>query len=95
MRYFTVTVYQARVQVKETFAPFRTYDYRATVDGDKWLYKIVKHKNNLDKSNRWRMRSTQQIWYHAKNSGTHVSFEPCAIRRPYKRKISEKQLSYW
>ncbi len=94
MRYFTVTIHAKRIEIEETFQPYRIYDYKAVVDGDAWLYLIKRHKNNPDKSNRWRMRATQQVFYHAFNSGTHVRFEPVSIRRPYKRKISEKQLSF-
>lgn len=95
MRYFTVTVYQMRVQVDETPAAFTNHDASAGVDGDIWRYKI-KRSPNLPKNDRhWRDRAWHNIHYHAHNSGTVVRFEPTYAQRRRKPKIHEKQLSFW
>lgn len=95
MRYFTVTLHPLRVQIDETPAAFTNPDAVATVDGDKWLYKIEKHMNTIKLGLHWRSRAYHNIHYHAHNSGTIVRFEPTHAQRAYKPKIHEKQLSFW
>ena len=95
MRYFTVIVHPMRVQIEEVEKDFITYDAGAIVDGDTWRYKIRKHINIGKNDKRWRERAIHHIHYHAHNSGTKVHFQPVHSTRTRKRKIHEKQKSFW
>lgn len=95
MRHFTVTVHPMRVQIDEQAREFKTYDASAIVDGETWRYKIKRHANIAKNDRRWRGRAYHHIQYHAHNSGTIVRFEPVHSKRSRKRKIHEKQLSFW
>jgi len=95
MRYFIVTVHPMRVQIDEQVKELKTYDSRALVDGDTWLY-TIKKSSNIPKTWRgWRERAYHHIHYHANNSGTVVRFEVIHHKTRTKRLVSPKQLSFW
>lgn len=95
MRQFIVTVHPNRVQVDEIVKELKTYDASAIVDGDIWRYKIKKSPNIIKKDRGWRSRAYHHIHYHANNSGFMVRFEHVHRATRRKRKISDKQLSFW
>jgi len=94
MRYFRVTVHPMRVQIDEQVKELKAYDCRALVDGDNWLYKIIKSSNIPKTWRGWRERAYHHIHYHANNSGSVVRFEHVHHQKRRKRKISPKQLSF-
>lgn len=70
------------------------HHFKAVVDGEDYLYRIV---NNL-KDARMRKsafgRVSVEVHYHAKNAGNYVRFEPVSNRKQSKKKkISDKQQS--
>lgn len=95
MRYFIVTVQPMRVQIDEQAKELMTYDASATVDGDTWRYKVKKGRNILKNDKVWHGRAYYAMHYHAHNSGAVVRFTTVHHQVRRKRKISEKQLSFW
>lgn len=95
MRHFRVTVLPMRVAIDEQFRQFMLYDASAIVDGDTWRYKIRGCADISKHSPSWRTRAYHHIHYHAHNSGTVVRFEPVHYEPRRRRKMSEKQLSFW
>jgi len=92
MLYFDVVVYPQRVVVRELEGQQKTYHLSAKVDGEIWRYRITKHAPGR-MSETWRGRGTQQAYYHAKNSGESVEFQPVShTRNVARRKINPDQL---
>ena len=92
MRQFIVVVHEQRVVVSEQEKPLPMYDVSANVDGDKWRYRI-KRKQGAKLHRGWRERGNQQAYYHARNSGHHVTFdEVYHAKRRRQKKIHANQL---
>jgi len=94
MRSFNVIVHPGRVQVDPIFThEIRHPDFIALVDGERFAYRIERHKHT-DKNSNWRDRGTSQVYYHANNSGNIVSWIPVLkSKRTRKLDISDKQMS--
>jgi len=89
MRQFDVIVCSKKVTVLELDKPLTTYDVRANVDGDKWLYRITKlaHQKVMPG---WQERGYVHAYYHAKNNGDTVSFT--RVDSVKKRKIKLRHM---
>lgn len=80
MQQFDVEVYGKYVVVKDRAKGLKMYDVSADVDGELWRYCI--HNKTKDKCNKtWRERGLTQAYYHAKNSGSYVTFHPVSHKK--------------
>lgn len=94
MLYYKVEVFPQRVVINEVKS-LRMYDVKARVDGDDWLYRIVRSKWQPPKDKGWFGRGLNNVYYHAKNSGDHVTFVPVhrvKRQRTIKRHPNQREL---
>ncbi len=94
MLYFELEVHPQRVVINEVKS-LATYDYKARVDGQEWLYKIKKSKKHPPKDKYWFSRAETTLFWHAKNSGNYVTFVPVEHvkkRRKVKRHPNQIEL---
>lgn len=92
MLYFEIEVHSQRVVVNEVDR-LAIYHQKAWVDGQAWLYKIKRSKLFPPKDKGWYGRALDTIFWHAKNSGEHVTFEPVNhAKRMRSMKQHEKQM---
>lgn len=92
MLYYLIEVCPQRVVVNEV-DKLSMYHQKARVDGEDWLYKIVRSKLFPPKDKGWYGRALNTIFWHAKNSGDHVTFEPVNhVKRRRATKHHERQL---
>lgn len=93
MLYFKVEVFPQRVQVLEVYK-LSMYHHKASVDGDTWLYKVVKSKWQPPQDKGWFERAVNTIYWHANNSGNNVKFHEVHYqKRVQKSKRHEKQIA--
>lgn len=92
MLYYEIEVYPQRVVVNEVDR-LSMYHQKAWVDGQAWLYKIERSTMFPPEDKGWFGRGLNTVFWHAKNSGNHVTFEPVnQVKRRRAEKHHEKQL---
>lgn len=88
MKHFEVIISPKLIEIEETDKPLSVTHVSATVDGEDYVYKICIKKGlkQKDVSKGWFGRGSNSAFYHARNAGNIVRFNPVDNKSRKRRK---------
>ncbi len=94
MRFVKCEVGIDKVFMHYVTKPLSIYDFKAIIDKEEWIYKIVRHADVPYNDKQWRERGTIEIYGHARTIGKIVVWIPVNYRRGKKAKEQTEMIKF-